>query len=740
MMKSIFSILCLLVGGTAVYAQQLVGIVVDSEQLPISKVHIINNSNGSHTHSDENGRFLLLDVSINDTLQLSHLAYAANQYVVKSLDAPLILEMSIGYISLSEIVIAPQVDVLSLFTEIDLKTNPVNSSQEILRKVPGLFIGQHAGGGKAEQLFLRGFDIDHGTDIAINVDGMPVNMVSHAHGQGYADLHFIIPETIDDIDFAKGPYSEKEGNFNTAGNIGFQTKDRIGHNLLKLEAGQFNNKRLLSMIKLLDAEEKQLYLASEVLFSDGPFESPQNFNRINVFAKYSQRLANNYTLKSSLSHFSSSWLASGQIPDRLVQDGTIGRFGAVDDTEGGSTSRTNAQVSLQKQINAKSIIENTFFFSHYDFTLFSNFTFFLNDPENGDQIKQKESRNLFGLKTKYQQQYNWREFNGFWHSGIAVRTDQVTDNELSRTKNRKELIEPVALGDVNETNFSGFIGSVLNYRKLSFHPSLRIDHFLFQYTNALTTAFDQQQNGSTVFSPNFTMQFNQSKNLQIYYKVGQGFHSNDTRVVLENRTKESVPKGTGMDFGMIWKPRSRLVFNIALWNLNLAQEFVYVGDEGVVEASGESKRRGVDLSTRAQLNDWAFFNLDMNYTHARQLTENGDQEYIPLAPEFNLVTGFSVRHPSGIYGGIHARVLGDRAAKEDNSIIAEGYTIVDANLGYNYKKIGLGMQVQNLLNAEWNETQFATTTQLPNEILHVEEIHFTPGTPFFAKASIEFRF
>ena len=207
-------------------------------------------------------------------------------FTVTSSDDIIVLEDDI--FRLNEIVIQPKLSAMNMISKIDLQTTPVNSSQEILSKVPGLFIGQHAGGGKAEQLFLRGFDIDHGTDIAISVDGMPVNMVSHAHGQGYADLHFLIPETVDKIDFGKGPYYSNKGDFATAGYVGFQTKDKLEKSSIGLEIGQFNTLRTVGLFNLLGNKKTQsAYIATEYILTDGPFDSPQNFNRMNLFGEYS---------------------------------------------------------------------------------------------------------------------------------------------------------------------------------------------------------------------------------------------------------------------------------------------------------------------------------------------------------------------------------------------------------------------------------------------------------------------
>jgi outer membrane cobalamin receptor len=279
-----------------------------------------------------------------------------------------------------------------------LQTTPVKSSQEIVRKVPELFIGQNAISGKAEQIFLRAFDIDHGSDIAISVYGIPLNMVSHAHGQGYADLHFVIPEKVEKIDFGKGTYYASKGDFATTGYVTFQTKEKLDKSSISIETGQFNTLRTLGMFNLLGNQKKQsAYIATEYILTDGPFDSRQNFNRINLLGKYSAVLDDNSKFSVSASRFSSTWDASGQIPQRLVDNGTISRFGSVDDTEGGTTSRTNINASLSKPIDENTFLKANAFYSKYDFELYSNFMFFLEDPINGDQSKQKENRSIYGM-------------------------------------------------------------------------------------------------------------------------------------------------------------------------------------------------------------------------------------------------------------------------------------------------------------------------------------------------------
>ena len=715
------------------------GKVVDSDGNPAENAYLVNTNSESHAHTNEFGLFSLDKTVLGDVIKITALGYKKSNFTIVSSDDIIILEDDI--FRLNEIVIQPKLSAMNVISKIDLQTTPVNSSQEILRKVPGLFIGQHAGGGKAEQIFLRGFDIDHGTDIAISVDGMPVNMVSHAHGQGYADLHFVIPETVEKIDFGKGTYYANKGDFATAGYVAFQTKDKIEKSGIGLEIGQFNTFRTVGLFNLLGNQKTQsAYIATEYILTDGPFDSPQNFNRINLLGKYSAILNNNSKFSISASRFSSKWDASGQIPQRLIDYGTISRFGAVDNTEGGKTSRTNFNASLSKPIDENTFLKANAFYSNYEFELYSNFTFFLNDPINGDQIKQKENRDIYGMNAELNQKTKLNDVDVLLQFGGGFRADATKDTELSHTLNRKTVLENIKLGDIDQSNLFSYLNSEFNFGKLMINPAIRLDYFKFNYQDKLTANYKTQSESEIMFSPKLNFIYSQNNNLQFFIKSGMGFHSNDARVVVQNNGKQILPTAIGTDVGTIWKPFPKLILNATLWHLYLEQEFVFVGDAGIVEPSGQSRRMGAELGLRYQLNDWLYFDVDANYTYARSIDESKGQDYIPLAPDFTTTGGLSFQKINGFSGGIRSRYLKSRPANEDNSIVAKGYFVSDLNVNYQYKNVNFGIVVENIFNTEWNETQFATESRLQDETKSVEEIHFTPGTPFFMKGKITYTF
>jgi outer membrane cobalamin receptor len=632
----------------------------------------------------------------------------------------------------------------NVVSKLDIRMRDVNNSQEVLRLVPGLFIGQHAGGGKAEQLFLRGFDIDHGTDVNLSVDGMPVNMVSHAHGHGYADLHFLIPELIENVAFRKGPYYAEKGNLTTAGYVDFRTKSVLPSNLVKLEAGQFDTYRAVAMVNLLSKkmQEKQqhAFIASEYMYTNGYFDHPQDFKRLNIFGKYNGHISVNSNLDISVSTFSSRWNASGQIPERALQSGLIGFFGAIDPNEGGNTARTNVNARLQTRIGDGGVLKNQVYYSNYEFELYSNFTFFLNNNVDGDQVKQKEKRDLFGYNGSYTHTALTGDIKLTTEAGVGLRLDKTNNSELSRTRDRINLIQRVKLGDINELNTGVWFNETIQWTdRFSTGAGIRWDRFDVGYRDKLDNGIKLTANAAMI-SPKLNLYYQLSDKTQLYLTSGKGFHSNDTRVVVQAGGRKILPAAYGADLGIVLKPAPELLLQGALWYLKLDQEFVYVGDEGIVEPGGRTRRLGMDLSARYQPVHWLYVDVDVNYSRGRSIDDPKGTDRIPLAPIFTSMGGITYKGRNGVNASLRYRYMGDRPANEDNSVVAEGYFVTDAMVSYERKKFEVGLSAQNLFDVRWKETQFDTESKLQNETVPVSEIHFTPGTPLFLKGHVVFYF
>ncbi|MCE7993762.1 MAG: TonB-dependent receptor [Roseivirga sp.] len=724
------------------------GTITDSasgEPLFGANIRIEELSKGASTNPD--GRFIIQALPTGSyQLEISYIGFESVTEQVEIVDgqsARLDLKLMAGSLSLGDIEVNQSpVQLASTLSALDIALRPVKTSQDILKIVPGLFIAQHAGGGKAEQIFLRGFDIDHGTDIALTVDGMPVNMVSHAHGQGYSDLHFVIPETIERVAFDKGPYYASKGNLNTAGYADFKLKKRLNANLLQLEGGQFGYWRGLGMFNLLKKEKDSspsLYLATEQVVSDGYFESSQNLRRFNGLLKYHHLLSQNHTLELSASAFHSQWTASGQVPQRAIERGLISRFGAIDATEGGETNRFNLNLQLTSELNNGAFLKNQVWFSQYDFHLVSNFTFFLNDPVNGDQITQSEERTLFGSQHSYLQEHSLLDLRASLELGAGFRQDFVNDIRLSRTLNRTSVLEDLSRGNVAENNLFLYAEEQIDLsERLLLTGGLHYDYFTFNHEDRLSGISSTENKG--IVSPKLQLSYQATDKLSLYTKTGIGFHSNDARVVVAQQGRQILPKGFGVDIGTYWKPSENLFVNLALWQLDLEQEFIYVGDEGIVEAGGRTHRAGIDLNLRYQLNSRLYADMDLNLTKARLTQASEGANYIPLAPNFTSIGGLNFEGKKGLTGSLRYRFLGDRAANEDNTLTASGYFLIDARLNYRIGTFDFGLSIENLLNREWKEAQFETESKLLNEVESVSEIHFTPGTPFQARFSVGLRF
>lgn len=629
---------------------------------------------------------------------------------------------------------------------VDMILRPTTTAQDLLKLVPGLFIAQHAGGGKAEQLFLRGFDIDHGTDINIQVDGMPVNMTSHAHGQGYADLHFLIPETVEGLDVYKGPYYSKFGDLGTSGSVVFGTKNSIEKSMGLIEFGRYSSYRGLLMLNvlgknthLLSKQKENLYLASEYVYSDGYFDSPQKFSRLNVFGKYYGLLSDKTILSLTGSTFYSQWYASGQVPDRAVKQNIIDRLGSIDDTEGGNTFRTNFNLILSNSFTRSSSFTSQLYYTRYGFNLYSNFTFFLNDSLNGDQINQYEKRSIYGYKGTYSFLNQAGETNFNTSLGMGARIDDIDTIHLSHTV-RREFLNYTASGKILQKNLFAFLNESIEFSDFVINPGVRLDYFNYDLTDDLNDSNSGTANAVRI-GPKLNLYYNSSPKTQFYIKTGIGFHSNDARVVVVKKNENVLPAAYGYEIGTTFTLGNSLI-SAGLWGLNLESELVYVGDEAVVEASGKTRRLGIDFTGRYQFNTWLWADLDVNYSKGKFLDEPEEANRIPLAPVFTSAGGLSVKLLNGISGRLGYRYLDDRPANEDYSITAEGYFIVDAVLNYSINRnYQIGLTVQNLLNIQnWNEAQFDTESRLRFEEEPVSELHYTPGTPFSLRGSFSVYF
>ena len=740
------------------------GVVKDSASngsIPFVSVLLKGNSNSyqSSISTDELGNFKFSGVD-KGKYQLIFSCVGHEQKTIpleiKDNDTKnnfFIIKLNSKIINLSEINVAGTTkdigQTMNTISSIDMLLRPTNSAQDLMRLVPGLFIAQHQGGGKAEQIFLRGFDADHGTDFAVFWDGIPVNMPSHAHGQGYADSHFMIPETIDQLNVNKGTYTTRLGDFATSGAAEFSTKNYVD-NMFKVEYGAYGLNRVMGILNLLGKDQhlfskrkENCYIAAENMYNEASyFIHPQNYHRFSVFGKYDGQLSERTTLTIEGSYFNATWNGSGQIPQRAIDQGLITRFGAIDPSEGGQTDRTNANIILKTFFDNGAVVKNQIYYSYYQLNLFTDFTFFLVDSVHGDGINQRDKgRNIFGYNGSYE---ITKDIAGHELKTVIGLTTKGDAGELSlRHQEQRTILDTVSIGNLYEQNVCAYLDETFHVtNKFFVNAGVRADFFYFSYKE-LRQAYDSVSGQTTKLkiSPKLNLYFNANPAVQFFIRSGYGFHSNDARAVVTGQAQNSVPTALGYEIGSTFKPFKNMLVNAVLWGINIQNELTYDADIAADVINGPTQRLGADLSVRYQLTKILYFDLDINYSHGRYTDLPVGQNYIPLAPTLTSVAGLTIKQTNGFSSSLRTRYISDRPANGDNTIVAKGYFLIDAVINYKIKKYQLGISVENLLNTEWNEAQFETLTRLKGEpIAGIDQLCFTPGAPRIIKGTISYFF
>ena len=733
------------------------GIITDKDNnIPIEDVVVSIEKSNAHTHTNIHGEFSFIHLPPgNYQIDFNKLGYEKQQLEIEvneSKNEPLHIRLVFHANTLSPVSIETAHPVSaassSYLSKLYFETRPKNSAQDMLRLVPGLFIAQHAGGGKAEQIFVRGFDCDHGTDVAAFVDGIPVNMPSHGHGQGYADLHFLIPETIETMDIFKGTSSPYYGNFATGAAVNFKTFDSLPSNSIQLESGSvptvntITSGRLLAMLKG-PVQNKRLasYFALDAINNRGYFEKNQHFKRLNLFSKLVWSINDNSHIQFSVSGFGTSWDASGQIPERAVSQGQISRFGSIDPNEGGTTQRTNYNLTYSTKSGQNEFKIQTYLIA-YRFKLFSNFTFFREDTVQGDMIEQDDNRLVKGLNTRYAVPHHFFGLKNKLILGASFRADDI-ENQLWHAPKRVRVTSK-AHALIHERSNSAYINEVFLFNShFRMEAGLRYDYFIFDVEDILPTdSSHTNYSGYTyqsAFHPKLNCIYSAHPQLQFFLNGGTGFHSNDARAVVQDKTHQ-LPLAISAEIGTLFHIK-KSVLSAAIWTMDLSNELVYTGDDGTTENKGSSRRTGIDISGKIQLLPWLFVDMDINFAKCR-LTDTllGNIKktdfYIPLAPSLTSAGGITVKPIKTIESTIRYRYMKSRPANESSTIIAAGYQVIDFSVAYRFNGYKIGIIIENLFNTKWNEAQFATESRLPNEMTPVDELHFTPGTPFYAKLTV----
>ncbi|MGZ5034392.1 MAG: TonB-dependent receptor, partial [Usitatibacter sp.] len=602
-----------------------------------------------------------------------------------------------------------------------IENRPVMRPAEILEFVPGVVVTQHSGSGKANQYFLRGFNLDHGTDFATWVAGMPVNMPTHAHGQGYSDLNFLIPELVERIDYFKGPYYAAEGDFASAGAAHVEIANRLRQSIAQATWGERGYRRgLLAASPELGAGT--LLAALELGRNDGPWQSPEALKKWSGVLRYSQGARDNGWSVTAMG-YQSRWNATDQIPARAVASGALDRFGTLNPTDGGDTARYSLSFDLHRRGDAGSFEANAYAIrSRLD--LFSDFTYFLDDPLRGDQFEQAEHRTVLGAGARYRWAEHWWDRDVTHSAGVQARDDRIDPIGLYATDER-ERIATRREDRVKESSVALYYENILRwsetFRTLA---GLRYDRYRFDVANG--TPGDGGRVESGIASPKVSAIFGPWGRSEVFANWGRGFHSNDAR-----ERASPLVRSTGAELGFRAEPAAGLQSSVALWQLKLDSELVFVGDAGTTEAGRPSRRDGIEWNNHYVVNPKVLVDLDVSTSRARFTDDDPAGNHIPGAVATVVSFGIALNEIGAWSGSFQMRHFGPRPLVEDDSARSKATTLAYARAGYRIDRhCKISLDVFNLFDRKASDIDYHYVSRLPGEPADgVPDIHFHPVEP-----------
>ena len=610
---------------------------------------------------------------------------------------------------------------------------PQGRPAQVLRLIPGFITVEHSGGaGKADQYFLRGFDADHGTDVAFFTDGMPINFRSHAHGQGYSDLNFIIPETIEGLDVSKGAYLPEIGDFDTAGAVNFRTREVVKEGIVQFAGGQFNTQRHLLMFSPTKKKIRTLF-AAEGYYTNGPFEHDNRYLRTNVLGKMTLNPTSRSELSFTGTFQKAQWNASGEIPLRAVTEGLIDRFGAIDQSEGGKTMRSTARLKYHHDTTSDGQFFANAYGQYYRFDLYTNFTFFLNDPVNGDGIQQSDRRVMYGGDTGWRQSFDLFGIPSAVTAGVQARVDNA--HVRLGTQVKRNPLGTITDSDVLEASYAPYLKTELQPAHwIRVSGGVRSEVFTFDVRNRCPDCADQPtgRTSAGLVLPKANLILGPWLRTELFVNYGEGYHSNDARSAV---TPGSSPLARAQTYEIgvrskPWGPEA-LELIATLWAIDLQSELVFVGDNGTTDIRGPTRRRGVEVAARGKIIGPLYVNGSVTWAKAE--FRNGDA--IPNAPELTAYGAAILRYPEGLTTQLQATYFGVRPLTEDRSFTSSSWVVVDLTSRYTlpvklpHGRLETFVFIQNLLNTNWEQATFAFQSRLRSEAAGVTDIHFVPGNP-----------
>lgn len=626
----------------------------------------------------------------------------------------------------------------------DFRSLPRHSPGEVLRAVPGLHVSQHTGGAKAHQLFLRGFDAEHGQDIAVSLDGIPLNEPSHVHGHGYLDLQFLMPDTLDRIDLQKGPYDARQGNFATAGAIDLVPRDHASHSTVTGWAGSFGTVGGAGSSGTR-GQRHRLLVAAEAERTDG-FTAPGSAGALRGFGNYSVDLGPWRAGVMAVNYRQESQVAD-VVPRGLVEQGHLDRYGAVDGSDAVHSERHLLGLSLAREWASQQLRLQAY--GQYRRTdIWSNYTYYLHEPERGDQLGQHDTRLHGGVQATYRRQDTPGDLTIQSAFGLQLQRHRV-EQSLAQTERRIPFHQTAALG-FDETAL-GLYGAqdiaVTSWFRVA--PGLRVDHVLYRgdgerdevyfdiHTNRPAVAHGVEKEwreAASALSPKLALIFTPLPDWDVFLNYGQGFFSHPTHRMIE-RPSARMPGVYGAEVGTrVRLAEGRLTVTAALWGADKDSDLRFDPESALPVEMQPTRRRGVDAEVDWRLRPWLRVTGDAAWIRATEV----DGTPIPYVPAHSFRQVARLGYDQGARGLLVARQVGPRVVGADERV--GGYGLVDTEVGFARERWSLSLGILNLLDRTWEDAVFSYTSRpRPGGEAYTGE-HFTPGAPRTYRATVSARF
>ena len=608
----------------------------------------------------------------------------------------------------------------------DIADHPLLRTGDLLEFVPGLIATAHSGSGKANQYFLRGFNLDHGTDFSTSIDGMPVNMRTHGHGQGYTDLNFMIPEAIGSLTYRKGTYYADVGDFSSAGSAEFNVADTVDQGQVSLTAGQDRYGRLV-VVDSVKAGSGDLLYAAELQTYDGPWtDIDEDVRKKNVLLRYSADAAGGRA-HATFMGYDNRWNSADQIPQRAVDDGLISEFGSLDTQVGGESSRYSLSGGWTGPAMGGTLTADAYVID-YEMKLWSNFTYFLDDPVNGDQFQQIDDRKIYGFKLSQQ----WDRGRSRWRLGAQGRFDDIDRVALLHTLNLQP-IGTVRDDKVREGSIGVYLANEFRFNeRWRSYVGVRRDEYDFNVRSTLAANSGSARAGITSYKASLAYQ--PFAPLELYASYGTGFHSNDARgttITVDPVSGDPVDKvdplvgSKGAELGARLHFSDRLQGTLAVWSLKLDSELLFVGDAGNTEASRPSQRDGVEAGLYWFPNERYTANLEASYTRSRFTDFDLVGDEVPGSIPLVLGAGVTAHYDNGWLASAQLKHFGRYPLIEDNSVKSDGSTLVNLRVGREWTRVGVYLDVLNVLDSDDHDIDYFYASRLQDEPAEgVDDVHF----------------